>query len=641
MIKRIVRAIRRRARIALKFVKKPNTYALYKQALNEDLFDPDFYQEKYGRFVSDYAAFQDYLAKASFANVNPSKNFDTEQYLRSNMDVYHAGSGALQHYLKQGKKEGRPIHQAIERWHPRENLLPLAGDKWQDQKVAVCLHIFYDDFIERFAACLADFPIEIDLFIATKDKVMAERATNVFSKLATVNKIKASVAANRGRNFGPMLVEFSDELLNYDLLAHAHSKKSLYSGREQFQWSDYLNQFLLKDRHVITNVLRLFSQHDDLGMYYPTSFWMMPSWVHNWTCNKGFATPFVEDWEIDISESFLVYPVGGMFWAKPKALKQWLDKSYQYDDFPAEPLPADGSYLHAMERSLGLLAEKNGYKQFFYYPEASQYTTDKSFIFNHYHKSAFELGGTLSTFDIVSFDVFDTLLRREYFEPDYAKFKLGTVLVSEGKVGSELEFIEKRNEAELKVRQAKNFQADVSIYEAYDQLAGLFDWSELQARGYADKEFEYDLQMSLAKDEMVDLANELAHLGKQIWLITDTYYTAPQIELMMKKIGLVAPYKLFVSSELGLRKDNTTMWHNINGLLAGSDSSYIHIGDNVRSDAQLSGDLGLTTLHILNPYDKWLLAGFDNVLETPLNEKNILKWGTLISNFGRYPYFGE
>ena len=107
MIKRIVRAIRRRARVALQLVKKPNSYTLFKQAVREGLFDPQYYQQKYGRFVSDYAAFQDYLGKESFANVNPSPNFDTEQYLRNNVDVYHAGSGALQHYLAQGKKEER------------------------------------------------------------------------------------------------------------------------------------------------------------------------------------------------------------------------------------------------------------------------------------------------------------------------------------------------------------------------------------------------------------------------------------------------------------------------------------------------------------------------------------------------------
>ncbi|GLX81284.1 rhamnan synthesis F family protein [Thalassotalea eurytherma] len=641
MIKRIVRAAKRRARVGLKAVRKPNTIKMYKQAVDEGLFDAEYYQQKYGKFVSDYAAFQDYLAKSSFANVNPSSKFDTEQYLRTNVDVYHAGSGALQHYLAQGKTEDRAISNAIERWHPKNVLLPEIGDSWKNQKVALCLHIFYDDFIDRFATCIADFPVDVDVFLAVKDSAMEVRAKSVFCKLTTVKQVKTCVAANQGRNFGPMLVEFSDELLNYDLVAHAHSKKSLYSGREQFQWSDYLNQFLLKDRHVVANVLRLFEQNEDLGIYYPTSFWMMPSWVHNWTCNKGFAQPFVDEWELDISDNFLVYPVGGMFWAKPKALKQWLEKSYQYDNFPEEPLPADGSYLHAMERALGLLAEKNGYKQFFYYPESSEFTTDKSFIFNHYHKNAFDLGGTLSNFDIVSFDVFDTLLRRKYFEPDYAKFLLAKEFVSTGLVSHEHEFIEKRNQAEFAVRQTKNFQGDVSIYETYQELAKQFNWTPEQANSYADEEFEYDLLMTKPKDEMVDLANELAHMGKEIWLITDIYYTAKQVELMLKKIGLVAPYKLFVSSELGLRKDNTTMWHHVNGLLSRSEKSFIHVGDNVRSDAQLCGDLGLTTMHILNPYDKWRLAGFDNVLTGPLDEKNILKWGPLVNNFGRYPFFGE
>ena len=98
-----------------------------------------------------------------------------------------------------------------------------------------------------------------------------------------------------------------------------------------------------------------------------------------------------------------------------------------------------------------------------------------------------------------------------------------------------------------------------------------------------------------------------------------------------------------MSSELGLRKDTGAMWLRIKERIERKQTSYIHVGDNVRSDAQICGDYGLANMHILHPIDKWQAIGFEPKLIPSflLNESEILKWGKLISNTGRYPFFGE
>jgi FMN phosphatase YigB (HAD superfamily) len=439
------------------------------------------------------------------------------------------------------------------------------------------------------------------------------------------------------------LVEFSEQLLDYDLMCHVHSKKSLYSGREQTQWFDYLNQYLFKDKHVVKSILRLFDGNKTLGMYYPTTFWMMPSWVNHWTCNKTVARDFVDNWGIDITENFVNYPVGGMFWARPDAIRPLLEQKFSYDDFPEEPLPNDGSWLHALERSLGLLAETRGYKQFYYYPPAGKFTTDKSHIFASYHKVPVQLFHEIANFDIVSFDIFDTVLRREYTEPEYAKFKLGQYLAAQGIVSNPHEFIQMRNDAELALRQARNFQGDVCITDVYHELETTLQCSKAVAQQYLEMEFQFDLDMSKAKDEMVNIVHQLADLGREIWFITDIYYTKKQIEIMLRKIGMTAPYRLFVSSDLGMRKDAGTMWSFIKAELTALNRSHLHVGDNVRSDAQICGDFGLANMHILHPVDKWQACGFPPVLtgDKKLDENNTLKWGKLVANQGRYPFFGE
>lgn len=618
---------------------QPSVAKAFKHAKAEGIFDYSWYKEHYGQFPHELAAFKDYQSKSTSSNVNPSAQFDTEYYLRSNVDIYLQGEAPLTHYMYHGRHEGRASSGVISRWLPASELLAKDSATWKQQKIAIVLHIFYPDFVKKFAATLSQFPTNIDVFVTAASPSIEKAAAQTFKKLRKVNNVFTVVSENRGRNFGPFLVHFGKELLNYDLMCHLHSKKSLYSGREQTQWFDYLNNFLLKDKHVVKSVLRLFNDNEALGIYYPTSFWMMPAWVNHWTCNKPFAQPFVDDWGLDISDNFLNYPVGGMFWARPKALAPLLSEEYTYEDFPAEPLPNDGSWLHALERVLGLLAEKQGYKQFFYYPPQGKFTTDKTYISSSYYKSPESLLGDLQNFDIVSFDIFDTVLRRQYIAPDYAKLKLGKALVKEGVVTSAEAFVAMRNNAELECRKAQNFEGDVSIFEAYTQLSHALNISESEAAKLAEREFDYDLAMAMPKDEMVKIVHELHAMEREIWFVTDIYYTRQQIEKMLRKIGIAIPFKLFVSADIKKRKDAGTMWTHIKSLTETEGKSFIHVGDNVRSDAQICGDFGLQNVHILNPMDKWKIAGFD--IPALDSEQDILKWGPLISNVGRYPFFGE
>ena len=53
--------------------------------------------------------------------------------------------------------------------------------------------------------------------------------------------------------------------------------------------------------------------------------------------------------------------IGNCFWAKYDALKPLFELNWNYDDFPQEPMPADGTVSHALERIHGYVAASEGY----------------------------------------------------------------------------------------------------------------------------------------------------------------------------------------------------------------------------------------------------------------------------------------
>ncbi|WP_223160987.1 rhamnan synthesis F family protein [Salinicola aestuarinus] len=620
---------------------------VYQEAIESELFDPNWYQATYRQtFDSPRAAFDDYLRKSRFAPVNPSPKFDSETYHRMYMDVFHAQQSPLQHYLLHGLTEGRVHAPATVRWYPREVIEPAAtlSEAASELKVALCLHVFYDDFIDRFANAIAQFPVDVDVFLTLADAKFETRARQVFESHARVGHVETRVVPNRGRNFGPMLVEYGPELDEYDLVCHLHSKKSLYSGKEQTQWAEYLIEYLLRDVSVMTRLLNAFAGDDTLGIYYPTTFWMMPGWVNHLTMNKGA----VREWQTRLGlgriPDFLSYPAGGMFWARPKALKGIFDQRWTYEDFPKEPLPNDDSMLHALERVLGPLVENLGYRQLFFYPPTGQFTTDNGYITSSYHGHIDHHLPSIQAHPCVSFDVFDTLVRRRYTIPDYAKLKLGARLQALGLVDSPRAFVALRNQVESDLRRRANFQGDVRIADIYVEIGERLAVDPALAQQWMNEEFELDLEMILPKDEMVELFNHLASSGHILWVISDSYYSRDQVGLMLRKAGVSAAYRLMVSSDEQARKDNGTLWIKVKQDLASEGiTGHLHIGDNVVADAQRPGDMGMTTFHILHPMDKWRALGFPDVLEggESLDEQEILKWGRLISEVGRNPFIGQ
>ena len=56
------------------------------------------------------------------------------------------------------------------------------------------------------------------------------------------------------------------------------------------------------------------------------------------------------------------FPVGTMFWARVESLLPIFNLDLDWQDYPSEPLPYDGSILHAIERLLPLVASSQGFR---------------------------------------------------------------------------------------------------------------------------------------------------------------------------------------------------------------------------------------------------------------------------------------
>lgn len=614
----------------------------FETATKRGLFNAQWYMQHYGLyFETEIDAFSDYLRKSRHSWVDPSPGFSTKGYFRANFAaLLNSKVAPLEHFLNR-EEEDQPSFAPVRHWSPTTVIQQHRPYK-ATLSYAVTAHIFYDDYIERLATCLTHFPFKFDLFVAVATEEANRAAKDILGRVDSVANLCVRTVPNRGRNFGPLLVEFGKVLLNYDIFCHVHSKKSLFSGSSQEVWGDYLFEYLLRDKQVVLRALALFEESSEYGLYFPSSFTRsLPKWASHTLKNRGSMNQMANQLGVSYSHSgFLPYPVGGMFWAKTDALRNLLNRDWTYEDFPEEPIPHDGTSLHGIERLLVQLVEQRNYSHLVYHPHSGKFTSNTEHILEEYLGNKGDLGYITqhSPARVISFDIFDTLVYRANSYPDQGKEDIATLLG----FTSPSTFVELRNTTEFEIRKASGFLGDVSINQVYEKLKPTLE-TELAPEELADLEFRSDLKYILPKHILINAAKEALRAGKRIMIASDTYYTKNQIRILLDHVGFPQEADLYVSSDLAKRKDNGTTWVEIKAALERLSINplheFTHIGDNVVSDSQIPGDFGLGSYHILNPFDKWNYLSSVHLQESDMvDPAKRHKYGPIIARLGANPF---
>ena len=150
------------------------------------------------------------------------------------------------------------------------------------------------------------------------------------------------------------------------MVGHLHGKRSLALtsvglGTEVgAQWHEFLLQHLLGDRVPMMDIiLRRFADDPALGLVFPED----PN-LTGWSLDRDIGLDLAARIDPALKlPRFIDFPVGTMFWARPDALRPLFDLRLDWCDYPEEPVPIDGTMLHALERLLPVVCQHAGYGQ--------------------------------------------------------------------------------------------------------------------------------------------------------------------------------------------------------------------------------------------------------------------------------------
>lgn len=209
--------------------------------------------------------------------------------------------------------------------------------------------------------------------------------------------------------------------------------------------------------------------------------------------------------------------------------------------------------------------------------------------------TALDFARDLLGYDVISFDVFDTLLLRPFAQAHHLFMILG-------EKHNCVNFMSIRMEAEKEARnlaKAKKGNSEVTISDIYE----LVEFRTGINKQYGVQlEFQLELEFCFANPYMKDVFDILKSQNKKIIAISDMYLTKPMIEQLLENSGLSGFLDIFVSCENHCSKGDKQLF-KIALQKIGNNVSVVHVGENYESDIKSARKIGIDTRYYNNVHE--------------------------------------
>ena len=219
----------------------------------------------------------------------------------------------------------------------------------------------------------------------------------------------------------------------------------------------------------------------------------------------------------------------------------------------------------------------------------------------HWRTDGLLRGIDLDSFDLITLDVFDTLLMRRCHRPDDVFLHLGQRLLEQGllRFGLSAEaFRLVRMAAEGAARDRRQLirgDREVDLVDIHEAMEG----TEKDPLRCAETEFAVEREMVLVNPVVRTFLEDARRAGKVVLLLSDMYLGSARIRELLRTSGVEATdySELLVSSDQKVAKHDGGLFRLVlNRPTAPHPSRILHIGDHPIADGSVPASLGLHTV---------------------------------------------
>lgn len=263
---------------------------------------------------------------------------------------------------------------------------------------------------------------------------------------------------------------------------------------------------------------------------------------------------------------------------------------------------------------------------------ASLSNKDTRYEQNKYWESSYkELKNKIDKADIVSFDIFDTLIMRKVFSPEDVFRLLGEKVRAELKLDCEIAYI--------RAQVAAQCGPYANINEIYEQIKKCMNLTDENISDIMKMEKDIDLDLCIARRDITDLYEYCVTSGKEVYLVSDMYYTLDDINCILGKCGITPPDNehIWISCEKKYDKVSGTIWKKYSEMFS-RDVKCLHIGDNKIGDIENSVKYDIDSYYIMSAKDMLMNSSMAELASYVNTVSDSICLGLVIANLFNSPF---
>ena len=319
------------------------------------------------KIFDDYKPEQFYITNKIILKWEKSNNIRNEGFIFINSwNDYQKGN-----YLEYNEKYGYASINTFSKslLNIKFNINEYKLDYINNSIVAIHIHVYYEQLLNKTLKRINKIPIKYDLYISTTSKEKKEFIENYIEKSekTTANKYEIKVYENKGRDVYPFIRQMRNHYKEYKYICHLHTKRSAHKLYLGSNWSEYLYNNLIGSKRIIFEILYDFEQNEKLGFIFPEPYYELIKGILEFNNlnialhkkNKNYMNDILKRifHKYKVSDK-LIFPIGDMFWAKTKAIYQIFNIRLK---FPKELGQTNETIIHAIERLWLYFVKLNGY----------------------------------------------------------------------------------------------------------------------------------------------------------------------------------------------------------------------------------------------------------------------------------------
>lgn len=270
---------------------------------------------------------------------------------------------------------------------------------------------------------------------------------------------------------------------------------------------------------------------------------------------------------------------------------------------PFKKLSDGNTFNEALNTILGQSSSIQSIEEDFRYERALQKLGNSFSSLSSAYQIPPQLKNEIENCDLISFDIFDTLIERPFAQPTDI-FIVIEKKINDLNILENFDFSNSRILAEKIAKEVYKDLEEINLDQIYEVLRIQYNLTSEIISKIKDLEINTEKELMTFRPIGKELYKLCTSLGKKIVYTSDMYLPRNVILSFLKDNDYSIEHDLFLSSEIGFKKSTGTLFEYISKKTEVEYSKIVHIGDNNNGDFNVPRKIGIKATRLTRAVDK-------------------------------------